>query len=227
MKHLQPKTLRAYLAILTARRFDQRELWKTLNRHGRISIGMVNAVVNDLVNKRFVERTGRNAAGAGKNFPGTSSGGYELSDPAGLLQYISMFRRMPELRLFSRRIRAGRAEVIRELAARKVVFCLGTAMEFYSDLLRPEEISFYGRETDALRAWLDTAPAGSTQVSCYRPDYVRSAAEVPDLFQDRLFSGRVGGKTATTTVQTAVDLFCDGKGAYAAPLLKELWGVVL
>jgi hypothetical protein len=117
--------------------------------------------------------------------------------------------------------------VVKELAARKVVFCLGTAMEMYSDLFRSEEVSFYGHETDALRAWLDTAPSGNTQVSCYRPDYVRSVAEVPGLFKDHLFLGKIDGKAATTKAQTAIDMFCDGKGAYAAPLLKELWGVVL
>jgi len=231
MKHLQPQTLRIYLAILTTPRFHQRYLWKVLNREGTISVGMVNEVVNGLVARRFVERTrstlARTAATPESVASVESSGGYELSDPVGLLHFISMFRRMPELRTFTRRIRAGRNEVVRELASRGAVFCLGTAMETYSQYFRSEEVSFYSSEAGPIREWLETAPAGNTQVSCYRQDYVRSPEELPGLLRDGLFAGNVAGTTVTTRAQTATDMFCDGKSAYAAPILKELWGVNL
>jgi hypothetical protein len=231
MKHLQPQTLRVYLAILTSPRFNQRDLWRALNREGTVSVGMVNEVVNSLVTRRFVERTKRTLARAVETTASAASagpsGGYVLSDPVGLLQFISMFRRMPDLRRFTRRVRAGHDEAVRELAARGAVFCIGTAMEMYSQFFRSEEVSFYSSDPDPVQRWLDTAAAGNTQVSCYRPDYVRSSAGLPGLFRDSLFAGSVAGIQATTRVQTAIDMFCDGKGAYAAPILRELWGVEL
>ena len=229
MKHLQPKTLRVYLAILANTRFSQRGLLEMLNRDGSVSIGFVNDVVNDLVLKRLVERSRRTSMETVSTIETVSTakmtGGYILSDAVGMLNLISLFRRMPELRLFSRNIRAGRQEVIRELAGRDVVFCLGSAIEMYSNHFHPEEVSFYASDAESARLFLADAPAGNTKVSCYRPDYVRDAGEIPALFRDPLFAGKSRNVARTSKVQTAIDMFCDGKGAYAAPLLEELWGV--
>ncbi len=145
MKHLQPKTLRVYLAILANPRFSQRGLLEVLNRDGTVSVGFVNEVVNDLVLKRLVERSRRTSMETVSTVETVSTskmtGCYILSDAVGMLNLISLFRRMPELRLFSRNIRAGRKDVVRELAGRDVVFCLGSAMEMYSSHFRPEEVS--------------------------------------------------------------------------------------
>ena len=202
-----------------------------LNRDGTVSIGFVNEVVNDLVLKRLVERSRRTSMESVSTVETVSNskmtGGYLLSDAVGMLNLISLFRRMPELRLFSRIVRARRDEVVRELAGRGAVFCLGSAMEMYSSHFRPEEVSFYASDAFSVRRFLEEAPAGNTRVSCYRPDYVRDLGEIPALFQDPLFAGKSGKVLRTSKVQTAIDMFCDGKGAYAAPLLKELWGVSL
>jgi len=226
---LQPKTLRVYLAILANPRFSQRGLLEVLNRDGSVSIGFVNEVVNDLVLKRLVERSRRTFMETVSTVETASTskmaGGYVLSDAVGMLNLISLFRRMPELRLFSRTIRAGRKDVVRELAGRDVVFCLGSAMEMYSSHFRPEEVSFYASDAESVLRFLAGAPAGNTRVSCYRPDYVRDAGGIPALFQDPLFAGKSRNVARTSKVQTAIDMFCDGKGAYAAPLLEELWGV--
>ena len=153
------------------------------------------------------------------------TGGYILTDVVGLLNLISLFRRMQELRLFTRNIRAERTEVIRELAKKAVIFCLGSAMERYSNNFRAEEVSFYASDAESIRNMLSDAPIGNTRVSCYRPDYVRAAKEIPALFKDNMFTGKSRNVALTTKVQTAIDMFCDGKSAYAAPLLEELWGV--
>jgi len=229
MKHLQPKTLRVYLAILANTRFSQRGLLEMLNRDGSVSIGFVNDVVNDLVLKRLVERSRRTSMETVSTIETVSTakmtGGYILSDAVGMLNLISLFRRMPELRLFSRNIRAARKDVVRELAGRDVVFCLGSAMEMYNNHFRSEEVSFYASDAESVLRFLADAPAGNTRVSCYRPDYVRDRGEIPALFRDPLFAGKSRNVARTSKVQTAIDMFCDGKGAYSAPLLEELWGV--
>jgi len=231
MKHLQPKTLRVYLAILANPRFSQRGLLEVLNRDGSVSIGFVNEVVNDLVLKRLVERSRRTFMETVSTVETASTskmaGGYVLSDAVGMLNLISLFRRMPELRLFTKNIGARRNEVVRELAGRHVVFCLGSAMEMYSGHFRPEEISFYASGAESVRRFLADAPDGNTRVSCYRPDYVRDSRDIPGLLRDPLFAGKSRNVARTSKVQTAIDMFCDGKGAYAAPLLEELWGVGL
>jgi hypothetical protein len=231
MRHLQPKTLRIYLAILTNPRFSQRGLFAALNRHGSVSIGLVNEVVNDLVQKRFVERTGKGAMDtvfSENNVPSKGSrGGYVVSDVVGLLNLISLFRRMPDLRIFTRKIGAAKGGVIRELAGKGAVLCLGSAMEMYSNHFRAEEVSCYASRPDKIRQIVMEAPEGNTRVSCYRSDYSRGAGKDSDILHDPMFVGKSQGLALTTKAQTVVDMFCDGKGAYAAPLLKELWGVVV
>lgn len=229
MKRLQPKTLRVYLAVLANRRFSQRGLFEALNLDGSVSIGHVNGAVNDLILKRLVERDRDRPAGRDIAMPrttaGQQTGSYILVDPVGLLNLISLFRRMPELRLFTRNVRAARADVIKELSAKGALFCIGSAMEMYSTHFRSEEVSFYAEDPESLRLFLETAPAGNTRVSCYRQDYVRAAGEVPALFRDPMFAKKIRRTSLTSKVQTAIDMFCDGKGAYAAPLLQELWDV--
>jgi hypothetical protein len=231
MKHLQPKTLRVYLAVLTSPRFSQRGLIAALNRHGSVSIGLVNEVVNDLVRKRFVERTGKGAMDtvfSENNVPSiVLRGGYVVSDVVGLLNLISLFRRMPELRIFTRKIRAAKGDVIKELTGKGAVFCLGSAMEMYSNHFRAEEVSCYASRPDKIREILMEALEGNTRVSCYRSDYSRGAGKDSDILHDPMFAGKSHERALTTKAQTVVDMFCDGKGAYAAPLLKELWGVVV
>jgi len=231
MKHLQPKTLRVYLAILTSPRFSQRGLMAALNKHGSVSIGLVNEVVNDLVQKRLVERTGKGALNtvfSENNVPSTGlRGGYVVSDVVGLLNLISLFRRMAELRMFTRKIRAAKGSVIKELAGKGAVFCLGSAMEIYSNYFRAEEVSCYASRPDNIRKIVMEAPEGNTRVSCYRSDYSRGAGEDSDILHDPMFVGTSHDLALTSKAQTVVDMFCDGKGAYASPLLKELWGVVV
>jgi len=202
-----------------------------LNRHCSVSIGMVNEVVNDLVRKRLVERAGKGALNTVFSENNVLSiglrGGYVVSDVVGLLNLISLFRRMAELRMFTRKIRAAKGDVISELAKKDAVLCLGSAMEMYSNHFRAEEMSFYAPRVESIKDMIMEAPEGNTRVSCYRSDYTRDTGKNPDIFRDNLFAGRIRKVALTTKVQTVIDMYCDGKGAYAAPLLEELWGVVV
>ncbi len=196
MKHMQPKTFRVVIAVLSSDRFSQRGLRKLCNEE--VSAGQVNKVVAELVRNGFVERSSGRAA-------------FVLADPLGLLRYVGLFRSMPEQRVFTASVAAKRDEITAGLSKRGVVFCLGTAMESYTPYFRPGEVSFYAEDWKAAKGFLDTAPRGTTRVTCYGT-----------IGDDPL---SVGPKTGITTkVRTVIDMFCDGKGVYTKPLLKDLWG---
>ena len=236
MKHIQPKTLQIMVAILYKRRFSQRGLWRFCEEKQGMSIGHVNNVVLDLQRKGFVERVWRTPAGKGLGDAGFTGekpkdmikANYVLTNPLGLLQFISLMRSMDELRLFTLSVNAPEKEVIKTLSKKGVVFCLGTAQRQHSAYYRPDEISFYSEEPQKIHDFLKTAKRGHTKISCYRIDYIRyhryDEIDLAELL-DSLFARKIDGKRITTKVQTVIDMFCDGKGAYTKPLLKNLWGV--
>jgi hypothetical protein len=131
---------------------------------------------------------------------------------------------MKELRAFSVRVDATSEAVIEELEKEGVIFCLGTAQSRYSSYYRPDEISFYALDPERLLGIFSNASYGDTKIGCYHIDYVRTVQDRTSLLDTR-FAMNEGSISLTTKVQTVVDMFCDGKGAYAKPLLKELWGV--
>ena len=200
MKHIQPKTLLAIKAVLTSKRFSQRGLRKLCGRE--VSAGQMSNVIAELRRNGFVERS-----------TGPDRTRYVLADPLGLLRYVAIFRPMGELRKFRVGIAARESDIITELGGMGAVFCLGTAMERYAAYFRPGEVSFYADDWVPIEKFLATAEPGNTQVCCYGP-----------IGNDPL-SVANEGIACTTRVQTVVDMFCDGKGAYAKPLLRELWGV--
>jgi hypothetical protein len=193
----------------------------------------------DLERKGFIERIGSGSKAAELTHRGLvgdeglvhdmGRSNYLLADPAGLLRSISWFRSMNELRLRSYSVSASSDRVIAELAKKEVVFCLGTAMERYTPYYRPGAVSLYiypGREDDIL-GYLQTAKQGGTKVDCYRVDYVKPGMgrDMDGMLIDSLFARRQKQVGYTTMVQTVIDMFCDGAGVYAKPLLKKLWGI--
>ena len=223
MKHLQPKTLLVLLSLLSRRRFSQRGLRKLCG--GKVSLGLINRIVQDLVRKGFVERAGRTAfvpEGTGTEPKGNERAGYLLADPYGLLRYIALFRSMSELRQYAVSVEAPEETVVKELAGRGAIFCLGTAMERYSPYYRPAEVSFYSGTPKKVLRFLRSARPGQLKVTCYRLDLPVTSGKGP---AGALFSSTAKGVPVTAKVQTVMDLFCDGKGAYARPLLKSLWGI--
>jgi len=236
MKHIQYKTLKIMVAALTNPFFSQRMLWHICSPSGEISLGHVNKVVMDLRSKGFVQETiGRgsysgllisNTAGA-KVKNGTNRISHRLVDPVGLLRYIALFRTMDDLRIMSTKVEARPDVVIKGLASLDVVFCLGTAQSRYSPYFRPDEVSLYihDRDQDRLAKTLRSAPYGNTKVACYRIASGKGAEMWGRVGSDALFSRDKKGTRYTTKVWTVVDMFCDGKGAFTKPLLKELWGI--
>lgn len=135
---------------------------------------------------------------------------YELINPLGVLELIAMHRSMASVKKDTFRVSIKKSELIEFLKSRDVVFCLGTALEQYSGYYRPDEISFYAKEDNKMRDYLKSHPGNLLTVSWYDP---------PDWV---LKNG-----SYTTEVQTAVDMFCDGKGYYTKDILHKLWGVIV
>ena len=222
------------VAILSTVTFSQRMIWRLCNNTNKISVGQVNKVVNELYRKGFVEELFRRKrlielekerpiAKIIENFD-QGNASYSLSDPIGLLRYISLFRSMDELRTFTLSVDASEEDVIRELSKKKVIFCLGTAQQRFTPYFRSGEISFYSNDPEGMYNFLKTAKKGNTKLSCYRIDYLRNVDNIKSVM-DFLFAQKEGKDRFTTKVQTVTDMFCDGKGVYTKPLLGELWGV--
>jgi hypothetical protein len=235
MKHLQSKTLQVMVALLSRPDFSQRALWKMCNENLSMSLGQVNKIVMDLVRKGFVEprfsrplftdQKDTSNRRPKKTVPHARIT-YRLSDPVGLLRYIAYFRSMKDLKVFSARVGGPSEAVIKELAKEGVIFCLGTAQSRYSPYFRPDEVSFYSMDPERIHGILMKAPYGDTRIGCYRIDYAPNTKERASLIDDR-FASSEGKISYTTKVHTVLDMFCDGKGAFAKPLLGELWGVQL
>ncbi len=228
-----PTTYRILLAILTRKGASQQELARDLD----VSIGQVNGVVRWLEQGGFVERgraENRTARGRGKEV-------YLLVNPTGLLRAISLFRSMPSLRKFTMSVDVPKEKLASHLARRPVVFCLGTALERYSQFYRADEISFYafpgasGMGIEAIHRDLSTSKEGITRATCYslptkvhgRREEVADPRAALKALQAFGFVEKGRDGYFTTWVQTAVDLFCDSKAFATRDLLKELWGVEL
>jgi DNA-binding Lrp family transcriptional regulator len=229
-----PTTYRIIISVLSAKKTSQRELARRLG----ISIGQVNKVFHWLKENAFVE--GYSASDIGRG--GARGDSYVLVNPTGLLRAISLFRQMNSLRLFSMAVAGTKQSLISELRSRRVVFCLGTALEAFSEFYRSDEVSFYtvaGSRPEAaerIRESLAAKGEGIARVTCYAMDtrrHGRRAAASADLRGNLDWLRKCGiiergrGAYFTTKVQTVVDLFCDGRAYAAKDLLRELWGVKL
>ena len=147
---------------------------------------------------------------------------------------------MYRLRRWRMEVKASRESILAELARRRAVSCLGTALESYSSYYRPDEVSFYSidlpgdESSDRLRKWFQVLGPGVARVRCYHLDsrkHGRREAASGDWKQvvkrlERIgFLERSGIHVRTTKIQTVIDLFCDGKAFAARELLRELWGI--
>lgn len=234
MNPAAPATYRVLLGLLTRRETTQRELSRSLN----VSLGQVNNVFRWLEGSGFVEKgeTVRSRSrGRGRDV-------YLLTNPTGLLRAISLFRPMDRLRRFSTAVDTPKQKLLGGLRKFTVVLCLGTALERYSQFYRSDEISFYALAeggpdgAEAIHRELIKEKEGITRATCYliegrthgrrepRPTPARKTLE---RFTDYGVVSKAQGYYLTTKVQTAVDLFCDGKAFAARDLIKGLWQVEL
>ena len=229
-----PTTYRIIIAVLGAKETSQREIARRLG----ISSGQVNNVFRWLEENAFVE--GR--ASSGRSRSGARGDSYVLVNPTGLLRAISLFRQMNGLRRFSTAVAGTKQNLISELRTHRVVFCLGTALERFSEFYRSDEVSFYiiggngNQDIERIRESLAVRGEGIARATCYAMDmrrHGRRAAASTDLSGNLDWLRKCGiiershEAYFTTKVQTVVDLFCDGRAYAARDLLRELWGVRL
>lgn len=225
MKHIQKKALLVISAILHTNVFSQRGLWTLINEINGgddISLGNVNRVVTELENMGFISRTpGEMLSEMIEKRPSTfkldtNRNIFYLVEPLGLLRYIHMFRTMEDILEFRLKVRSPTDDIIKEMVRQGAALCLGSAQERYSPYFRAGEVSIYHEEPKRLYKYLKTAEAGETVINVYRPEFT---------LNEKFFIYDNGEERYTTRVQTVIDMFCDDKGAYSKPLLKELWEV--
>lgn len=229
MNPTSPKTYLVLLNVLTRKNFSQRELARDLD----VSVGHTNNVVRWLEENRFVERQ---ASSPGKRRS------YTVVNPTGLLRAVSLFRPMEQLRRFSLSIDLHKEQLMALLSERQAIFCLGSALERYSEFYRPDEVSFYAlgqsgsNSPDVIREDLSARREGITKVSCYgletklhgrRRETPRRESELLDYLERAGFVERAGRGLFTSKVQTVIDFFCDGKAFAVRDLLAHIWGVEL
>lgn len=190
------------------------EVVKTGRGELTASAAQINRVIRWLVQHGYLVIKRRGGIIDGKPIrAGDVIGGriyYELINPLGILELIAMHRSMASIKKDTFRVSIKKSELIEFLKSRDVVFCLGTALEQYSGYYRPDEISFYAKEDNKMRDYLKSHPGNLLTVSWYDPP-----------------AWVLKNGSYTTEVQTAVDMFCDGKGYYTKDILHKLWGVIV
>lgn len=229
-----PSTYALLVGMLTRKEATQADL----SRHAGVSAGHANNVLRWLVENQFVEKRRRTYEGS----QGRPRLAYALVNPTGLLRIMAVFRPMSDRRLWTCSVDHPPEQILRDLRKRRVVFCLGTALEHFSSYSRADEISCYAigdagaGSAREIRASLAAHRQGIIKVGCYavdtrahgrrRPVPV-SADQVLTKLRRTGIVQRDGGMYWTTRVQTVIDLFCDGRAAAARELLAHLWGVQL
>ncbi len=223
MKRIQPKTLLIINRILEKKIFSQKDILLACNDIRPVSVGLVNKVMNDLISKNYVRARSKWEMDYGNLEPEERAGRrpkYYLSDPVGLLTYVSLFRSMKDLLLFEMWVDGSKDMIMDELKGQKVVYSLGSALESSSAYYRSVDVTLYSDDPAAVQDVLKRAPPGKTGVKCYRFDLLDEIDPKSDLFKkdDK-------GRHITSDVQSIIDMFCDGKSAYTKPLLDKLWGI--
>jgi len=222
---MQKKTLLVICAILHTNVFSQRGLQTLINETNNgdhVSLGNVNRVVSELERLKYIQRSPTEMLSEMiEKRPSTftvdtNRNTFYLVEPLGLLRYIHMFRTMEDILEFRLKVRSPIEDVTAEMTRQGAALCLGSAQERYSPYFRVGEVSMYHEGPKRLYKYLKTAEAGETVINVYRPQFALS---------EKFFIQDDKKERYTTRVQTVIDMFCDDKGAYSKPLLKELWEV--
>jgi len=228
MKRIQPKTFIVMVKVLEKKTFSQRKIWRSSNEFTSISIGQVNKVINELIDRKFITRLSDLEMKYGlvkfddldlsneKRKPR-----YQLRDPVGLLKYISMFRSMDDIRAFELFVDAKKERVMDELSELDVVFSLGTAMERSSSYFRSDRISFYANDPAEIFKNIKNAAPGDTHLICYSIDFMKNI----EINNNNAYFEIDHNRRYTKDVLTVIDMFCDDKSAYTKTMLEKIWDV--
>ena len=190
-----PKTFEIIEYILENAQFTQYRASKDLKN---ISFGLINRVSNWLLGRRLIARR---------------ESKYLLSDPAGIISAISIYRDMKQLKIFEADTSLTKGQLMR-LIPKSAVFCLDSALSLWSSYYKSGRVCAYlgQKEADAIKKKLLFRPGNRSTLCIYR--------EEPQVKQKKQAEGRF----YTGRVRTVVDMFCDDRAFAAEMLYKELWG---
>lgn len=187
------KTFKLIEFILERKRFGQR----TASGETRISIGQVNKVTAWLRLRNLVRK---------------ESGAYVVSDAAGIVSAISVFRHMERLKSASLKLRLGKKEILGMLPEGSVL-CLDSALDFYAHAYVGNRVCAYAdkKTAEEIAEKFAGYEGNVSGLDVYLP--------VPPV------TGAKKGKfRITSEVRTVIDLVCDDKAYAADALFRKLWG---
>ena len=124
MKLTSPQTYRIVRYLLDHAIFKQVEV----ERGAGVSFGMVNRIVNGLIDRRYVARQPK---------------AYHVVAPAALAQELSFFRRMEKLLLASLDVDASTEEIMSIQIKTNSKLCLASALRRYDDYFHDPAIQLY------------------------------------------------------------------------------------
>ncbi len=190
-----PKTFEIIEYILEKKQFTQYRASKELKG---ISFGLINKVSNWLLGKRLIARR---------------ESKYFLSDPAGIISAISIYRDMKQLKILEADTSLTKAQLM-QLIPKSAVFCLDSALGLWSSYYKSGRVCAYlgQKEADAIKKRLLFKPGNASTLCIYM--------EKPLVKQKKEAKGRF----YTGRVRAVVDMFCDDRAFAAEMLYKELWG---
>ena len=187
------KTFRIIEYVLENKNFGQRKASKDTG----ISLGQVNKVVSWLKLHNFARKE--------KN-------SYLVTDPAGIISAIAVFRHMEQLKVLSINLRHGKEEIL-EMIPKECILCMDSALDFYASAYVGNRVCIYADEKTlkGIKDIFSGHEGNQTILAVYRP-------------AQAIKKEKKGGFFITPKVRTVVDLVCDDKAFAADSLFRQLWG---
>jgi DNA-binding MarR family transcriptional regulator len=142
------KTLTVLEFILNNKRFSQSEI----RDKTKSSIGLVNKIVNWLLDKQFISKVDSK---------------YELTQPNRLVELISIQTTIKRVQTYE--ISLPRKKVLDLIEKNKGILCLNSALEFYQKKSKDDEIHIYLPSTK-LKQILDKTERGNQKIHIYSTD---------------------------------------------------------
>lgn len=190
MDPTKPVTYTIIKAFLLKENYTQLEIHKETGA----ALSRVNTVNKWLMSRNYVERV---------------QGRYRVLDPAGVIAFFPLFRRMDELLTVKIPVR-GTLKEIADILPNGSIRCLDTALSDYSTYLRTNRVCLYYENPELVRKVFTPYKGGNVWVCVFEPDM------------------RLGEDTEngiTTKIRTLIDMACDDKLYLAKELFKDIWGL--
>ncbi|MFH1587743.1 MAG: helix-turn-helix domain-containing protein [Candidatus Diapherotrites archaeon] len=185
----QKQTYKILSFILKKKKFTAEEIIKST----KVSKAWVYRIINKLRDKEFIEKRKKK---------------YMILQATELMGLFHLVRSMKNNKIKSIAINTDKKTVMKELIKRKVIFCLSTALENYSEYLDEPTINFYTNDKKIIEE-LQAEPKGYTQINIFKPDLCLETE-----------TEKKGKMRLTSRIRTIIDLICNEQ-TYATKALIE------